>query len=105
MRNKRLYRADDMRTGIQQVSQLQAAVLKEEPAMAGPLKRLKESRRADAAEQVEQLEGHCLTCKGKKTFTVEKTDTMKNGALRKSGKGECGHTISHFVSGAADSGT
>jgi hypothetical protein len=38
----------------------------------------------------------------KKMFQVEGTDTMANGALRKYGKGVCGHKLSTFVSGATN---
>ena len=92
-----------MRHGIDIAARLQQRVMKEAPMSAGPLKALAPPPPAAGEDPAEVLSGHCLTCKKPRAFTVEKTETMKNGALRKSGTSQeagCGHKMSHFVSGA-----
>lgn len=62
------------------------------------------SSSAAPEEPQEVLEGHCLSCRTKRPFIVEGEDKMPNGAIRKygtSGHPECGHKISHLVSGKA----
>ena len=100
---KRLFRAEHIADGVRTVAELQQQVLKEKPTSAGPLTALAPPPAGE--EPPEVLAGHCLTCKTKRAFTVDKTETMKNGALRKSGtstEAGCGHNVSHFVSGKAD---
>jgi hypothetical protein len=97
---RRLYEASHIADGVKLVAKLQQRVLKEDPMSAGPLTALKPPPPAEAgAEPVELREAHCHACGEKKAFQVEGTDTMANGALRKYGKGACGHKVSTFVSG------
>lgn len=103
MRTKRLYNADKIAAGVQTVHKLQQHVMKVAPMSAGPLAALNPAVAPTSAEPTAELiEAHCHGCGEKKTFQVENTDTMKNGALRKSGKGVCGHRLSTFVSGSQD---
>lgn len=97
----RFYNAGMMKSGIDAVSGMRQKMVEsgkiqvQLPGMTPP---------AAAAEQPEMLEGHCLTCKTKRPFAVEGEDKMPNGAIRKygtSGHPDCGHKVSHFVSGKA----
>jgi len=99
---KRLFHAKHMADGAVAVAKLQQQVLKEDPMSAGPLAALKPAPAPAGAEPAELREAHCLTCGGKKNFQVEGEEKMKNGAIRKYGKGACGHKLSAFVSGAQD---
>lgn len=48
-------------------------------------------------------EGHCVKCKGKKTFEIAEETKMKNGALmRKGACPDCGTTVVAFAKGVAD---
>jgi hypothetical protein len=97
---RRIYAASHIADGVRAVGRLQQRVLKEAPMSAGPLAALAPQPPAEAgAEPVELREAHCHACGEKKAFQVEGTDTMSNGALRKYGKGACGHKLSTFVSG------
>jgi hypothetical protein len=56
-----------------------------------------------SAEQIEQLEGHCVKCRDadnkptKKTFNVEGRETMRQGHTRAFGKcPDCGTSMSTF---------
>jgi hypothetical protein len=103
-RPKRVYDASHIADGVRTVAKLQQRVLQEDPMSSGPLAALKPAPAPAAAEEPEMLAGHCLNCGTKRAFAVEKTETMKNGALRKSGTSNepgCGHKVSHFVSGSA----
>lgn len=87
MRGKRLFTAETIAQGVNAISQLMAHVQNYVPMAA------------------ETLDGHCTGCKAVKPFTVEGSETMKNGALRKFGKCTsegCGRTISKFVAGVKD---
>jgi len=98
----RLFHAHHMAQGAKGVMALQQEVLKAAPMSAGPLAALAPQPAAAGADPVELREAHCLTCGDKKNFQVEGEETMKNGAIRKYGKGACGHKLSAFVSGAQD---
>jgi hypothetical protein len=98
---KRLYQAHDMAAGIRAVHELGVKALQMAPAAVGPLSALVPKPVA-GQEQPELAEAHCHGCKEKKTFQVEGTDTMPNGALRKYGKGVCGHKLSTFAKGTTD---
>jgi hypothetical protein len=103
---RRIYRASHIADGVRAVASLQQRVLKEAPMSAGPMAALAPPAPTAGAEPVELAEAHCHAHGEKKTFQVEQTDTMKNGALRKSGTAVCGHKVSTFVSGkAATSGS
>jgi hypothetical protein len=97
---KRLFTADHIQDGVQTVAGLQQEALKIAPHMAGPMSRIP----MQPQPEQEMLEGHCLQCKGKKQFAVEKETKMKNGTIMKQGKSDCGHMVSTFVSGAQDAG-
>jgi hypothetical protein len=101
---KRLYSASHIADGVRAVARLQQRVLKEAPMSAGPLAALAPPPVEPGAEPPEIAEAHCHGCKEKKTFQVEGSDTMKNGALRKYGTAVCGHKVSVFAKGEA-SGT
>ena len=98
----RLFHAHHMHEGAKAVQALQQQVLKIDPMAAGPLAALKPDPAPAGQEPIELLEAHCHGCKEKKTFQPEGEEKMKNGAIRKYGKGVCGHTLSTFVSGAAN---
>lgn len=101
----RLFHAHHMAQGAQGVMALQQQVLKAAPMSVGPLAALAPPPPAATgagADPIELREAHCHGCGEKKNFQVEETETMKNGALRKSGKGVCGHKLSTFVSGKED---
>lgn len=100
-RPARLYRASHIADGVKSVAALQQQVLKAAPMSAGPMAALAPPPTPAGAEAPEMLEAHCHGCKDKKVFQVENSEVMKNGAVRKSGKGVCGHNVSTFVSGAA----
>jgi hypothetical protein len=104
---KRFYRKEHVAEGVKTVAELQQRVMQEAPMSAGPLAALAPKPAPAGAEQPELAEAYCHAHKEKKTFQVEGTDTMKNGALRKYGTAVCGHKVSTFVAGekAADSGT
>jgi hypothetical protein len=104
---QRIYRASHIADGVRLVAKLQQRVLKEAPMSAGPLTALAPPAPAAGAEAPELAEAHCHGCKGKKTFQVEGTETMENGALRKHGTAVCGHKVSTFAKGegAASAGT
>jgi hypothetical protein len=93
---KRMYRAEHMRQGIAAMTRIQQAMDPDGKLMA---KRIPGAEELFAAPPPEVLEAHCLACKGKKNFTVEGEEKMKNGTLRKYGKSDCGHSLSLFVSG------
>jgi hypothetical protein len=101
----RLFHAHHMAEGAKGVMALQQEVLKAAPMSAGPLAALAPQPAAAGAEAPELREAHCHSCKEKKSFQVEGEDTMPNGAIRKYGKGVCGHKLSTFVSGKESSGT
>jgi hypothetical protein len=96
---KRFYRKEHVAEGVKTVAELQSRVMQEAPMSAGPLAALAPKPAPAGAEQPELAEAHCHGCGEKKTFQVEGTDTMKNGALRKYGKGVCGHKLSTFAPG------
>lgn len=97
---RRVYEAKHIADGVRTVAELQQHVLKEAPMSAGPLAALAPPPPAEAgAEPVELREAHCHACGEKKAFQVEGEEVMKNGAIRKHGKGACGHSVSTFVSG------
>lgn len=104
---QRIYQATHIAAGVKAVARLQQKVLEAAPMSAGPMAALA-TQQADSTNPApvpEMLEGHCLGCGGKKSFTVDGSDVMKNGAIRKSGKctGDgCNRTISTFVSGKTD---
>lgn len=100
----RIYRASHIADGVRAVAKLQQHVLKHAPMSAGPLAALAPPPAAAGEEPPELAEAHCHGCKGKKTFQVEQTDTMKNGALRKSGTAVCGHKVSTFASAGTAAG-
>jgi hypothetical protein len=106
-RPERIYTAEHIADGVRHVAKLRAMQLSGE--MTEPLipHHAQITAAPPAAQQGQEpqpeiAEGHCLTCKGKKSFTVEKTETMKNGAVRKSGKclePGCNTTVSTFTKG------
>ena len=91
-----------MADGVRAVAGLQQHVLKVDPMSAGPLAALKPQPAPAGAEPPELLEAHCLGCGGKKNFNVEGEEKTKTGAIRKWGKGACGHSLSTFVSGKTE---
>lgn len=97
----RLFHAAHMHEGAKAVAQLQQQVLKTDPMAAGPLAALKPAPAPAGADPIELIEAHCHGCGEKKTFQPEGEQKMSNGAIRKFGKGVCGHTLSTFVSGAS----
>lgn len=103
---RRIYRASHIADGVRAVAKLQQRVLEAAPMSAGPMAALAPPPVKPGEEPPELLEAHCHGCKEKKTFQVEGTDTMKNGALRKYGTAVCGHKVSTFAPGErAASGT
>lgn len=99
---KRLYNADDIAHGVQVTAKIREQMIPLEHAQR---MQALTSPPVGAAPQPEMLEGHCVNCKTRRPFTVEGEETMKNGAVRKYGKGthpDCGHRMSKFVSGVKE---
>ena len=92
MRRQRSYNADTMTEAIGTAMKIRQATHRQgTPSGLG------------GAESVpmatETLTGHCLGCKKSQAFSVEGEDTLPNGALRKFGHCDAGHSMSHIVSG------
>jgi len=94
----RLYNAASIAQGVHAVSQLQQHVLSVAPTSIGPLAAL-DTQTSPLASLPEIMEGYCPGCRAKKSFPVDGSEPMPNGAIRKYGKADCGHTISAFTSG------
>lgn len=89
-KSKRLYTAQTIISGIRAISALRSKALDFSPPEEEP---------------VATHEGYCTKCRGKKSFQIEDTATMKNGAVRHKGKcADCGTTVSAFARGTTDAG-
>jgi hypothetical protein len=87
-KSKRLFTAQTMREGVGHIATLQKKAQEFVPP---------------SQEPVPTHDGYCIRCKGKKTFPIEATETMKNKALRHSGTcPDCGTKMSGFASGVKD---
>lgn len=88
---RRLYTAHDMAKSVGLISDLRQKSFDYVPMAT------------QAMGPVPTHEGHCIGCKTKKTFNIEGTDQMKNGAVRHYGAcPDCGKTVSAFAAGVKD---
>lgn len=106
MKRHRMYNADGIAAGVQTVAKIRQKLFPfgTSPQLGAPSPAPPAPAAAAAEEPAEMQEGYCMSCKTKRPFQVEGEDKMPNGAIRKygtSGHPDCGHKISHLVSGAS----
>jgi hypothetical protein len=111
-RPQRIYTGQHMEHAVRHVASLRALQLSGE--MTEPLIPAHAQIHGSAPQQQtqpapapEMAEGHCLKCRGRKSFQVEQSEKMSNGAVRKSGKclePGCNTTVSTFTKGAGEGG-
>ena len=93
MSPKRIFTPDHIRDGISAMGELRQHALDFIPAQV-----------PDPAAPVPTHDGWCVSCKGKKTFEIKNTATMRNKALQHSGEcPDCGTKMSAFAKGVQES--